>query len=105
MQDASPYFTAAEAIDVALEVARGLEFIHNAGYIHQSLRPDNIVFADKPWFQKPRSAKIIDFGNSIRFAQGNAPLALNNESARAGRYIPRGALYRLNCTCIRPGTF
>ncbi|XP_074379169.1 serine/threonine-protein kinase STY13-like [Apium graveolens] len=44
------------AINVSLDVARGMEYVHALGYIHRDLKSDNLLIsADK-------SIKIADFG-------------------------------------------
>jgi len=45
-----------DALDVARQVARGLEFAHNAGVIHRDLKPGNVMLLPDG------TAKILDFG-------------------------------------------
>jgi serine/threonine protein kinase/formylglycine-generating enzyme required for sulfatase activity/cephalosporin-C deacetylase-like acetyl esterase len=45
-----------EAIDIALQVARGLEAAHEAGITHRDIKPANVMVASKG------EAKIVDFG-------------------------------------------
>jgi len=43
-------------IPIALEIARGMEYIHSQGIIHRDLKPENILIDDKSHM------KIADFG-------------------------------------------
>jgi serine/threonine-protein kinase len=45
-----------EAIDVALQVARGLDAAHRQGIIHRDLKPENILIGEN------RAVRILDFG-------------------------------------------
>lgn len=46
----------AEAIDIAMQIARGLERAHEAGIIHRDLKPSNLIITTRG------EVKIIDFG-------------------------------------------
>ncbi|XP_042411643.1 serine/threonine/tyrosine-protein kinase HT1-like [Zingiber officinale] len=43
-------------ISMALEIARGMEYIHSQGVIHRDLKPENIIF------DQDFCIKIVDFG-------------------------------------------
>jgi len=45
-----------EAVDLALQVARGLDAAHRRGIIHRDLKPENILIGDN------RAVRILDFG-------------------------------------------
>ncbi|XP_078168288.1 serine/threonine-protein kinase 54-like isoform X3 [Carex rostrata] len=49
-------------ISIALEVARGMEYIHSQGVIHRDLKPENILF------DQDFCVKIVDFGISCEEA-------------------------------------
>ncbi|KAJ4768462.1 Protein kinase [Rhynchospora pubera] len=51
-----------KVISIALEVARGMEYIHSQGVIHRDLKPENILF------DQDFCVKIVDFGISCEEA-------------------------------------
>ena len=54
--DAEGPFPAAEAIDVARQVAQGLDAAHRRGIIHRDLKPENILIGENG------VVRILDFG-------------------------------------------
>jgi len=50
------YFKIDEALDVVIQVIRGLIKAHNSGIIHRDIKPSNIIITDT------EEVKIIDFG-------------------------------------------
>jgi serine/threonine protein kinase len=53
----------AQVLEVAIQIARGLNAAHQQGLIHRDVKPGNILFADA------HTAKIVDFGLAIFMAQ------------------------------------
>lgn len=86
----APHFLFSKALDIAYDLAAGLEFIHGQSIIHNSFHPDNILFEKRQFVLSrgtvvPTSAKIIDFGNCKAIA---APAAFQTvpapQNARQG---------------------
>jgi serine/threonine protein kinase len=56
------YLEIAEAIDVFVEVCRGLLAAHNKGIVHRDLKPDNIFLESEVIGNAFSNVKIVDFG-------------------------------------------
>jgi eukaryotic-like serine/threonine-protein kinase len=67
------------ALDVAVQIARGLAAAHDHGVVHRDLKPDNLFVAEDGW------VKILDFG--VATLQANADsgtVASTNNGSFAG---------------------
>ena len=67
-----------EAIDVARQVAEGLDAAHRQGIIHRDLKPENILVADN------RAARILDFGIARTMTSGPERQRLTATGAMVG---------------------
>ena len=65
-------------LDIAIQSARGLQYSHENGLIHQDIKPGNILLT-KEW-----DAKIADFG----LAKAGAQLTEGSDTGRTSGYTP-----------------
>jgi len=89
----------AEALDVACDVARGLDFAHQKGFVHRDVKPGNILF------KADGTAVLADFGIAKAMdSSGGATMAgasigtpdyMSPEQARAEQVDGRSDLYAL----------
>ena len=74
-------------LDIAIQFARGLNFAHKKGIIHQDVKPDNLLLS-KDW-----DAKVADFGLAKARAVLTAPESSEAKpgmtlAAQSGGYTP-----------------
>ncbi|KAJ3670996.1 hypothetical protein LUZ60_008422 [Juncus effusus] len=51
-----------KTVQISLQIARGMEYIHSQGVIHRDLKPENILF------DQDQKVKLVDFGISCEEA-------------------------------------
>lgn len=83
-----------EALDIAVQVARGLEAAHEAGIIHRDVKPSNLVLTRRG------DVKIVDFGIALLDGSAGQPHAgtvpyMSPEQARGDRVDHRTDLWSL----------
>lgn len=89
----------AEALDIACDVARGLDFAHQKGFVHRDVKPGNILF------KADGTGVLADFGIAKAMdSSGGATMAgasigtpdyMSPEQARAEQIDGRSDLYAL----------
>lgn len=58
--DVRPPKNLLEAVDTFIQTAQGLQAMHNLGYVHCDIKPNNIIRSDEGM------VKVIDFGQSCK---------------------------------------
>jgi len=89
----------AEALDIAVQVARGLAFAHASGVIHRDLKPANVFLCDGGL------VKILDFGLAHAFgqrrAEGGTPAYMAPEQWRSAPEDERTDVFALGVMLYR----
>jgi serine/threonine-protein kinase PpkA len=91
--------TVGEILDIMVEMARGLDFAHQKGFVHRDVKPGNILF------RKDGSVVLADFGiakamdssssSTVAGASIGTPDYMSPEQARAEPVDGRSDLYSL----------
>ena len=91
--------TTGEILDIAVDVARGLDFAHGKGFVHRDVKPGNILF------RNDGSVVLADFGiakamdnstsSTVAGASIGTPDYMSPEQARAEPVDGRSDLYSL----------
>ena len=88
----------AQAVAIAVETCRGLEFAHSRGIIHRDLKPGNV------WLTSDGIAKIGDFGLAVALDRSRLTTEgmmvgtvsyMPPEQAMGGEVTPKSDLYSL----------
>ena len=80
-----------QAIDIARETCRGLEFAHSRGIVHRDLKPGDV------WLTADGVAKIVDFGLAVAIDRSR----LTTEAMMVGTVTLTS---RLNRSAVYPGS-
>ncbi|MEM7756391.1 MAG: serine/threonine-protein kinase [Planctomycetota bacterium] len=92
-----PPSTFEEAIEIFIQVARGMHHMHDRGFVHADMKPNNIVVSDGG------SAKVIDLGQSCKIGtikpriQGT-PDYISPEQVHRREITPATDVYNLGAT-------
>ena len=72
------YFT---VINIAIDLIKNIQILHNSGFIHRDLKPDNIVFGNLCYEnnEKRKEIGIIDFSNAKINIKSNGSLNYSNK--------------------------
>jgi serine/threonine protein kinase len=70
-----------EVIDIAIQIAQGLEAAHHQGVVHQDMKPDNVLISAKG------EVKVTDFGLARARIAAEPQFTLGNESYRKVTYL------------------
>ena len=99
-----------QAVSIAVETCRGLEFAHSRGIVHRDLKPGNV------WLTEDGVAKIGDFGLAVSMDRSRLTAEgmmvgtvsyMPPEQAMGGEVTPKADLYSLGAmlyemVCGRP---
>ncbi|KAI0183391.1 kinase-like domain-containing protein [Xylaria flabelliformis] len=64
--------TTSQKQHISIDIALGLHAIHEAGFIHGDLKPDNVIILAHDDPNRQLVAKILDFGGSSKRSHGKA---------------------------------
>jgi serine/threonine protein kinase len=94
-----------QALDIFIQVAKGLSYAHQHGVLHRDIKPDNIIITEGQ-----REAKIVDFGIAkvLDHTEGahsltqtgeifGTPLYMSPEQGIGKKLDARSDLYSMGC--------
>eukprot|EP00178_Gracilaria_changii_P014345 TRINITY_DN40486_c0_g1_i1.p1 TRINITY_DN40486_c0_g1~~TRINITY_DN40486_c0_g1_i1.p1 ORF type:complete len:637 (+),score=99.60 TRINITY_DN40486_c0_g1_i1:172-2082(+) len=82
-------FPEALALQICAQVLDALRYMHSLGYAHRDVKPENIMFTEKPFYSDGKLApvKLIDFGlASARDPNASDKEKLSSEKCGTVRY-------------------
>ena len=96
--DCHDELTGARMVDYYRQVAAGMKYMHDRGYVHLDMKPQNIIVTDDG------IAKIMDFGLCIPRGTRNprvqgTPAFMSPEQVRKGKVDERTDIYNLKGFC------
>eukprot|EP01084_Bolivina_argentea_P170068 294712_1 len=87
------------AKDIMLNLLKGIRAIHNLGFVHKDIKPENVlIFADR--IHRKLLAKIADFGFATR---AKPPIDINNNKINIPKQILNEFIERVGDKCGTPG--
>jgi serine/threonine-protein kinase len=100
----------AEALEIFCQIADGLNFAHERGFVHRDIKPGNIMLTFDTGATKP-TVKILDFGiaklatptgqdcaaTTNTGAIFGSPLYMSPEQCRGAEVDPRSDIYSIGC--------
>jgi len=100
----------AEALEIFSQIADGLNFAHERGFVHRDIKPANIMLTYDKGASKP-TVKILDFGiaklatptgqdcaaTTNTGAIFGSPLYMSPEQCRGAEVDPRSDIYSVGC--------
>ena len=103
MDEAIPNLSLQDSITVFIEFLRGLQYIHDRGYLHLDIKPANVLVEDKT-----QRTILLDFGLSRRRTFGDlpkrlfgTPVTMAPEVWQRQRLDHRTDLYAVGATLFR----
>jgi WD40 repeat protein/serine/threonine protein kinase len=88
LYEGGPGEVSARLLDVAIQIAWGLEHAHGRGLVHQDVKPANVLLDDDG------TAKVTDFGLARAWAMATTPPELHAAAAGVSILVPAGGMTR-----------
>ena len=82
-----------QKLELMLEIAKGVKYLHSRNVIHRDIKPGNILIAN----DSPIHAKLTDF-DLIKFLEENHNMSLMASNVETPDFKPWNFLYEMNIT-------